>query len=220
MDIKGTKDGILISIENVNWPETKKAFFNQIESRIDFFQGANILFNVGNSDLHKKDIIELKKMLNSQGIELTGVISESLETQKAAESLKLRSDLPKSMQKQSEKLEPLNTNLPGEPAVMVRRTMRSGFKVIYQGHVVILGDVNPGAEIIASGSIIVWGSCRGTVHAGVNGDEDCVVCALDLSPMQLRIAEKIATTPKDHETPMPEVARIKNDQIIAEPWKH
>ncbi len=220
MEIKGTKDGILISVENVNWKQAKSEFFDQIKSRPDFFQGANILFNVGNSDLNKKDIIELREMLIGQGIELTGIFSVSSETQKAAASLKLKADLPKAMQKSIEKLEPLNTNLPGEPAVLVRRTMRSGFKVAYQGHVVILGDVNPGAEIIASGSIIVWGSCRGTVHAGANGDEDCVVCALDLSPMQLRIAAKIAITPQDHEKPLPEVARVKNDQIIAEPWKN
>jgi septum site-determining protein MinC len=220
MDIKGTKDGILISIENENWPQTKKEFFKQIESRLDFFQGANVLFNVGTSVLNEQDIIELKDKLTTQGIVLNGIISDSLETQNAAKALNLHSDMPKPMQKQIEKLDPLNTNLPGEPAVLVRRTMRSGFKVAYQGHVIIFGDVNPGAEIIASGSIIVWGSCRGTVHAGANGDEACVVCALDLSPMQLRIAAKITITPQDHEKPLPEVARIKDDRIIAEPWKH
>jgi septum site-determining protein MinC len=116
-------------------------------------------------------------------------------------------------------MKPLDTVLAGEPAVMIHRTMRSGFKVAYQGHVVVLGDVNPGAEIVASGSIVVWGRLRGTVHAGADGDEAAVICALDLSPMQLRIASKIATSPQDSETPQPEIASIKEDQIIAEPWQ-
>jgi len=65
----------------------------------------------------------------------------------------------------------------------------------------------------------VWGHLRGTVHAGAEGDEGAVVCALDLSPMQLRIASNIATTPSDQEEPKPEIARIKAGQIIAELWK-
>lgn len=103
---------------------------------------------------------------------------------------------------------------------MIQRTMRSGFKVAYQGHVVVLGDVNPGAEIFASGSIIVWGRLRGTAHAGAEGDETAVVCALELTPTQLRIASKAATTPQDQEQLQPEIASIKDNQIIAEPWQH
>jgi septum site-determining protein MinC len=121
--------------------------------------------------------------------------------------------------KADQKLKPLDTALSGEAAIFIRRTMRSGFKVAYQGHVIVLGDVNPGAEIIASGSVVVWGRLRGTVHAGAEGDLAAVVCALDLSPTQLRIASKITTTPQDHVDPKPEIASIVEDQIIAEPWQ-
>ena len=109
--------------------------------------------------------------------------------------------------------------LPGEAAVMIHRTMRSGFKVAYQGHVVVIGDVNPGAEIIATGSVVVWGRLLGTVHAGAEGDETAVICALDLSPLQLRIAAKVAIAPKGNKDPKPEVASINGDQIVAEPWQ-
>jgi len=109
-----------------------------------------------------------------------------------------------------------DTALTGENAVMVHKTMRSGFKVTYQGHVVVLGDVNPGAEIIATGSVVVWGWLRGVVHAGAEGDEGAVVCALRLEPTQLRIASYIAVTPKHKGKPMPEMAYIKNGQVIAE----
>jgi septum site-determining protein MinC len=65
---------------------------------------------------------------------------------------------------------------------------------------------------------VVWGRLRGTVHAGAGGDEQCVVCALDLSPTQLRIAGKIALSPKRKGKPQPEMARLENGQFVAEPW--
>ena len=78
---------------------------------------------------------------------------------------------------------------------MIRRTLRSGRTVRSQGHVVVFGDVNPGAEIIAAGDVIVWGRLRGNVHAGANGDESAFVCALDMTPTQLRIAGYISISP-------------------------
>jgi septum site-determining protein MinC len=86
--------------------------------------------------------------------------------------------------------------------------------------VVIFGDVNPGAEVIAGGNIIVWGRIRGVVHAGVDGDEKAVVCALDLAPTQLRIADKIAVSPKKQGKIQPETARLEGDRIVAESWQH
>ena len=106
----------------------------------------------------------------------------------------------------------------GEGAILVRRTLRSGYSLQHSGHVVVIGDVNPGAEIIAGGDVIVWGHLRGMVHAGAEGNEDAVVCALDLSPTQLRIAGQIATTPKRRGKPQPEMARLKDGQVVAETW--
>jgi septum site-determining protein MinC len=84
--------------------------------------------------------------------------------------------------------------------------------------VVVLGDVNPGAEIIAGGSIIVWGHLRGTVHAGAMGEQTSVVCAMDLSPMQLRIAGFAATSPSRRGKTQPETAFLREGQMVAEPW--
>ena len=82
----------------------------------------------------------------------------------------------------------------------------------------MIGDINPGAEVIARGDVVVWGRLRGMVHAGAEGDENAVICALDLSPTQLRIAGQIAVTPKRRGKPQPEMARILNGQVVAEPW--
>ncbi len=97
-------------------------------------------------------------------------------------------------------------NLPEDAAKWVKGPLRSGGRVIFEGNVVVMGDVNPGAEIVAGGSVIVWGRLRGVVHAGAQGDEKAVVCALELAPTQLRIAGEIAVSPKKQGKSQPEVA--------------
>jgi septum site-determining protein MinC len=105
--------------------------------------------------------------------------------------------------------------------VLVRRTLRSGQVVQHPGHVVVIGDVNPGAEIIAGGDVVVWGKLRGIVHAGATGDDGAVVCALSLAPLQLRIGNHIARTPEGREglPEQPEMASVQDDEIVAEPWE-
>src|SRR5579871_3191685 len=62
--------------------------------------------------------------------------------------------------------------------LFTRRTIRSGQRLRYESSVVIMGDVNAGAEVIAGGDVLVWGTLRGTVHAGYPGNEEAIVCAL------------------------------------------
>ena len=110
-------------------------------------------------------------------------------------------------------------DVPEANALWVQRTLRSGQGVKYAGHVILVGDVNPGAEVVAGGNVIVWGRVRGMVHAGAFGDEEAIVCALALHPAQLRIAGYISRAPQNSErTSEPEVARVVNNTIIAEPW--
>lgn len=99
--------------------------------------------------------------------------------------------------------------------LLVRRTLRSGQKVFYSGHVVILGDVNPGAVVTCTGDIVVMGRLRGVAHAGAGGNVHARVMALRLQPTQLRIAHVISRAPDDaDEGPgWPEVAVI-NDGVI------
>jgi septum site-determining protein MinC len=219
MEIKGTKDGLLISLEDQDWSIAKKNLLEQITAKQEFFIGAQLILDVGNKILRTKEMKALREVLLEQKIVLKGILSESMVTRNSAESMGLITKIGKPNTIDLEGMKPLDTVMAGESAVFIHRTMRSGFKVAYHGHVVIVGDVNPGAEIISSGSIVVWGRLRGTVHAGAEGDETAIVCALDLSPMQLRIATKIATTPQDGQEPKPEIARIKDNQIIAEPWQ-
>ena len=77
-----------------------------------------------------------------------------------------------------------------EPTLYLRKTLRSGQKVVFAGNVVLLGDLNPGAAIEADGDIIVMGQLRGTVHAGAEGDLTSTIITSSPRPTQLRIADR------------------------------
>ncbi|MDI3269838.1 MAG: septum site-determining protein MinC [Bacillota bacterium] len=91
----------------------------------------------------------------------------------------------------------------GVAARLVRRTVRSGQRIVASGSLVIVGDVNPGAEVVATGDIVVLGTLRGMAHAGAAGDEKATITAWRLSPTQLRIAGHIGRRP-DGEGSLPQ----------------
>jgi septum site-determining protein MinC len=107
---------------------------------------------------------------------------------------------------------------PSAPHVMfLRQTLRSGQAISHKGHLVIIGDVNAGAEVIAEGDITVWGALRGVAHAGVGGNLQAEIRALRFDPIQLRIANAIARSPDRPRAGQkyngPETARIVNGTI-------
>lgn len=102
------------------------------------------------------------------------------------------------------------------PAVLYHRgTLRGGQSLANVGHVVVIGDVNPGAEIVAGGDILVFGALRGVAHAGAQGDRTARVYALVLEPTQLRIATTIAAGAERTGAPAPEEAFLGEGDRIA-----
>ncbi len=104
----------------------------------------------------------------------------------------------------------------------VRRTLRSGAVVRFDGDVLVFGDVNPGAHLIASGNIVVLGALKGMAHAGAAGDESSFILSLDLRPTQLRIGRKIAIAPARSarsDSLQPEMASVLDGQIVLEPYQ-
>lgn len=98
-------------------------------------------------------------------------------------------------------------------------SLRSGQKISHNGSVVVLGDVKPGGEIFATGNVIILGALKGLVHAGYNGNTDCYVAALELSPAQMRIANLIVSIPEfRRKSPGgPSYAYIQDGQIYIAP---
>ncbi|NLF80353.1 MAG: septum site-determining protein MinC [Clostridia bacterium] len=112
-------------------------------------------------------------------------------------------------------------SISNRPTMLYEKSLRSGQNINFDGNVVVLGDVNPGAEIVAGGHILVLGALRGLVHAGANGEEGATVTALHFAPTQLRIASHITRPPDgaENEQKPPETARIKNDEVVIEKYK-
>jgi len=101
--------------------------------------------------------------------------------------------------------------------LFIAKTLRSGQEVVHQGSVVIIGDVNPGAEVIAGGDVIIRGTCRGVVHAGAYGNINATITANCLLASQLRIANLIARAPDNLDQPeYAEIARIEDGHVIIE----
>ena len=101
----------------------------------------------------------------------------------------------------------------------IRKTIRGGQCISYQGNIVIIGDINSGSEVYAAGNVIVLGRIKGKVSAGTNGNTKAVIAAFLLQPEILKIANIIAMSPDDVEKPSyPELAKIKDGSIIVEPY--
>lgn len=107
-----------------------------------------------------------------------------------------------------------------DDAALCPRTLRSGQTIRYAGHVVVIGDVNPGAEIVAAGDVVVWGKLRGLVHAGASGNDAAVVYALRLLSAQLRIGNFIARAPDESALTRrgPEMAHVRDGRIVIALW--
>lgn len=216
VQIKGIRDGLLATFADAAWDEQRGALMDQITERAAFFQGARLAMDVGTQVLKVNDLVELRDWLSERNITLWAVISESPTTESTAQLLGLATRISKPRPEEARHV--LET-IPNDSALFVAKTVRSGTRIEYPGHVVVYGDVNPGAEIIADGNVIVWGRVRGVIHAGAKGDREAFICALDLSANQVRIAGETSAMLKPQKDPRPEVASINQEgKLQAELW--
>jgi septum site-determining protein MinC len=237
INIRGTSDGVVVNIGAGDWNGLVAELTARLEQAASFFKGGRVALYVGPRQLSQDEVEHLGVLFQQHAMSLWAVVGDSEETRQVVTALGLETELavprlpvraepgrvPSAAQaplpRQAD--EAGGEELPAEGgAVLVRRTLRSGQTVRHTGHVVVIGDVNPGAEIIAGGDVVVWGRLRGTVHAGAGGDDEAVVCALALTPTQLRIGSHIARSPggEPDRHILPEVASVQGDQIVAKPW--
>jgi septum site-determining protein MinC len=98
-------------------------------------------------------------------------------------------------------------------------TLRGGQALHHAGNIVVIGDVNPGTELVATGDIVIFGRLLGVAHAGAQGDNDAKVYALHLQATQLRIATCIAVDEeRSRDTSEPEVAFVRDGRIVIAPF--
>ena len=88
--------------------------------------------------------------------------------------------------------------------------LRSGQRLEFEGSIVIIGDVNAGAEVIASENIVILGNLRGLAHAGAKGNKDAVIEASEIDAVQIIIADKVKEIERDES----EIKKIKTSAYI------
>jgi septum site-determining protein MinC len=208
----GVDYGLLVRMD---WEVPLSQLLVEVEEHIQkspaFFADAKVFLEVDTRPVLQHEMEQLGVMLSRHGLTLQGVVSAASRVEGISR--------PQPAPEQPKVITPIINEK--EAAVVEHRTVRSGEKVASEGHLIIMGDVNPGAEVIAEHNIIVWGSLKGTAYAGVPNHEDAVIAALHLSPIQLRIAGYIARSPdvRPVTTAVPELARIDQNQIVVESWE-
>lgn len=230
--IKGIRDGLLLSIGEGEFGRLLANLDEDLAARQGFLRGSRVSLAVGERLLDRTDLATLQMILDRHGLALWAVLGEAEATREAARELGLATRLPgskvdldgKALAERSQAETQLESGgaAPAATAngLLLRETIRSGRSIYYAGHIVIVGDVNPGAEIIAGGDVVVWGKLRGLVHAGAHGNSGAIICALELIPTQLRIADTIAIPPGERQRQaVPEMASVHGDRIVAEVWQ-
>ena len=215
VQIKGIRDGLLATFSDASWEDQCIALLAQIDERPAFFQGARLAIDVGTQILKVNDLVDLRDHLSERNVSLWAVVSESSTTEHTSQLLGLATRISRPRPEEQKHADTITE----DRALFINRTLRSGKRVEFPGHVVVMGDVNAGAEIVAEGNVIVWGRVRGMIHAGAKGDRLASICALDLSATQLRIADEVSAMLKPQKDPKPEIASINSEgRLQAELW--
>jgi septum site-determining protein MinC len=215
VQIKGVREGLLISALTGSWAERKLEILKLVKEKGSFFTGACVCLDVGDTLLRVKEITLLQNELAESQITLWAILSQSQVTQNNAKALGFA--IPLTPKKETI-INDEKKQDDGERAVLVNKTLRAGYRVAAKEHVIIFGDVNPGAEIISAGNIIVWGKLRGSAIAGADGNMNAVVCALELNPTLLKIGETVFTARQKKSKTLPEMAFVENEECKIEIW--
>ena len=227
IQIKGLRDGLLVSLGAGEWDYLQSLLLTQIDARSAFFGGAKLALDVGSHSLRVADMTALRDQLSERNISLWAVVSESPQTVQTAQLLGLATRISKQRPNEisHEEVKDVGTGK-DDAALWAQKTLRSGTRIEYAGHVVVMGDVNPGAEIVASGNILVWGRLRGAVYAGADVDEqnpaqnaEAFVCALTMTPSRLQIASEIRNPGEDGKSKKAVKILLKNGKFHAEEWR-
>ena len=205
---------IIINIEDKNYANWKI----DLKNKLRILKSNNLEIDSKNIDLSCKDISEIIEIANQYNSKIIGFCSSSPKTIVSAQSLGYKSQFI--IENSSKNTSEINKkNLTFSKTHFHQGTVRSGEYLESPGDLLILGDVNPGAKVSAEGNIIIWGKLLGIAHAGTKGNSKATISALQLRPVQLRIAKKIARGPKEKPPQLghAEQAKIDSEEIIISP---
>ena len=213
--VGGRGRGIHFTLDDeVPFDQLERSIRDYLDSANGFFLGARASVDAGRRLADARDMARVRQLIEEEyHLEICEVRSR---TERLELGLTEATGIP-------------TTILPRESAPFLERTLlvrgarRSGTSMHHEGDLVVLGDVNPGAEVTAAGDILVFGSLLGAAGAGTTGDEGAVVVALTMNPTQLRIGRylRVALGETKRKKPRglrPEVAFVRGDEIVVEPF--
>jgi septum site-determining protein MinC len=201
--IKGTKDGLVFNMDDTcSYQDIILELKDKLESGHHLFLKGPLIrvtVRLGYRYLTPGQEKELKDFIRSMGNLVVDQLESHVVSKAEVEKARIQANIQ-----------------------MIQRTIRSGQVYQYDGNALILGDVNPGGCIQASGNIYVMGSLRGMAHAGINGDSKAIIAASILQPTQLRIANIVSRQPDEWEEEQyqMEFAYIEGTQIVIDKLHH
>lgn len=185
--VKGNRYGISVYLD----PETSfDVLLDEVAVKFretaKFFKNAKMAISFEGKKLTDEEQRRVADVITTNStLEILCILSEDEEEERryrdAIERQKLRVENAKPVRQAA----PLDSS----EGRFYKGTLRSGQLLESEGSVTILGDVNPGAKVIAIGNIIVLGALKGTACAGITGNAKAFIAALEMDPMQLRIAD-------------------------------
>lgn len=220
--IKGVRQGILLVLpDELEWDALVSQLQAKLLAAAHLIKGARAQLDFGDRPVDRDQLERVLAVLREpHQMTPVALIGTQEATQSAADALGIALTAPPAAPAEPPTRSPdvptTDPNTFTNNALYLRQTVRSGQQIRHDGTIVICGDVNPGAEIVATGDIIVFGTLRGVAHAGASGDEDCQIIAINLRPTQIRIAGYIARSPDTAAPPLskfPEVARVQDSEI-------
>ena len=232
--IKSNKYGInLILDADMPFADLIKAVVEKFKASANFFKNAKLAISFEGRHLSDEEQQQIIAAIEENTtIEILCIVESGTE-QEAIMKEQVEA-FNEAVQKQCENVATVSV-----PEQFYRGTLRSGQVITSESSVTIIGDVNPGAKIIAQGNIVILGALKGNVHAGCTGDRSCFVFALDMQPIQIQIGDLIAKSPDEpqpkhrvrrKEKPVQEQAQIvrtsRNRNVVHSAgqrhrkWKH
>lgn len=203
--IKGLKYGLQLTFaKGASFDDVQANLLNKLESGNGFFiRGTTVFVPKGYFAEEQNEV--LRRMFHRHGMLFSTELKRPNMAPPSCDTTKAPAQKPKAVDE-------------AQKMMIINHTIRGGQEVKVNSSVLICGNVNPGAQVIAGGSIDIRGTCRGFVHAGAFGDKTACVVADRLMPAQIRIADLIARAPDEPEqVTQAERAMIRGNQIIFEP---
>ncbi len=194
INVRGIKGGVLISLPERPWYVQRDMLISRIQTQERFFKGGRIALDVSGADWSQDQLFKLLRDLSDEGVCLWAVLTTSDITLASAQSFELQTSI--SSQTAVEK--PENPQFTGidQSVEWLVKTLEKAEKVAFKANGVLIGDVPEGAEVIAAGSLIVWGTVRGSLNAGCGGDEFSQILVLRYAGSGLKLCGQVVEIPK------------------------